>query len=410
MRLLSSALLALLFSMASCKESPCMDGYGRAADGNCYPLALDDTGETEGDADADADADTDADGDGDSDTDSDTDTDVGGPDIDAIDPAFGTNGGGLEVTITGGPFDSSSTVKFGSAAGTVTNRGTSLLTVRTPTTGVTGAVDVTVSNSDGETVDKGAFTFFEDATGLASLLGVVEWYAYTGGYWSGSDPGFGSAWVRMIEPADAYYWDFYANGDDACASNFTSSLSLSVYDLGVTQIGLSSSSTGMKLAWDSTYLWWSTEPTAAQFKSDDNWDVDRISASGWPEFEVSLAARTPGTFSITAPALSGSSLPSLAKGDLNLRWSGASGDRMLLYMVLTDDGDWSSILEEVSCVALNDGSFSVPTSTFKSWRSNEVLYIMMGNTVGAGAGTVPLNNGDSRIAGAYWLIGAASTR
>jgi hypothetical protein len=52
------------------KPAPCGDGFGRADNGNCYPLGGDDSG-VEGDADADADTDSDTDADSDSDADTD---------------------------------------------------------------------------------------------------------------------------------------------------------------------------------------------------------------------------------------------------------------------------------------------------------------------------------------------------
>ncbi len=66
--------LTLLLLLGGCQETPCGDGFARADDGNCYPLADTDADtDTDADADADADADTDADTDADSDADSDAD-------------------------------------------------------------------------------------------------------------------------------------------------------------------------------------------------------------------------------------------------------------------------------------------------------------------------------------------------
>ncbi|MCB9764298.1 MAG: hypothetical protein H6739_31285 [Alphaproteobacteria bacterium] len=62
-----SFLLLAPFALFSACDTPCQDGYGKAADGNCYPFEgggpSDDTG-PEGDADTDSDADSDADYDG----------------------------------------------------------------------------------------------------------------------------------------------------------------------------------------------------------------------------------------------------------------------------------------------------------------------------------------------------------
>ncbi len=64
--------------LTGCGDPPCAAGFGRADDGNCYPLSTGTTTDTatDADADADADADTDADADGDTDADADGDTDA----------------------------------------------------------------------------------------------------------------------------------------------------------------------------------------------------------------------------------------------------------------------------------------------------------------------------------------------
>ena len=102
------AFAALLTSVLSGCHEPCKEGYGRASDSLCYPLAdrpcgegygrTDDgectpiggstTPETEADADADSDADSDLDVDADTDADADADADGGG----TSDPPTGFDG------------------------------------------------------------------------------------------------------------------------------------------------------------------------------------------------------------------------------------------------------------------------------------------------------------------------------
>jgi hypothetical protein len=103
--------LAPLLSV-SCGDPACKAGFGRAEDGNCYPLSTGDSGtpdsdadtdadsdsdsdsdaDTDSDADSDSDADTDADADTDSDTDTDTSGDPNGPTITWMDPCWDRHG------------------------------------------------------------------------------------------------------------------------------------------------------------------------------------------------------------------------------------------------------------------------------------------------------------------------------
>ena len=92
----------LLISLLSGCSKDCLEGYGKAADGNCYPLELGDSGaEGDADTDADADSDSDADADADSDADADADSDADG-DADADADADGDGDADRDCTASGG--------------------------------------------------------------------------------------------------------------------------------------------------------------------------------------------------------------------------------------------------------------------------------------------------------------------
>jgi hypothetical protein len=82
------------------------------------------------------------------------------PSIAAISPASGSTGGGTVVVISGANFLPSPTVTFGGVAGTVTLSSSTAITVVTPANSSTGAVNVTVTNSDSQSGGKtGGFTY-----------------------------------------------------------------------------------------------------------------------------------------------------------------------------------------------------------------------------------------------------------
>ena len=72
------------------------------------------------------------------------------PSITAINPPSGTTNGGTLVVITGANFLPSPVVTFGSASATVTAASSTSITVTSPPASSTGAVSVTVFNSDGQ--------------------------------------------------------------------------------------------------------------------------------------------------------------------------------------------------------------------------------------------------------------------
>ena len=82
------------------------------------------------------------------------------PSMSAINPASGSTNGGTVVVINGANFLSAPTVTFGSAAATVTSASSTAITVATPALSSTGAVNVTVMNSDGQSSTlSGGFTY-----------------------------------------------------------------------------------------------------------------------------------------------------------------------------------------------------------------------------------------------------------
>ena len=84
------------------------------------------------------------------------------PTISSVSPSTGSEAGGTLITISGSNFDSVKSVTVGGKAATsVSTASATSVTAETPSGTVTGsAVDVVVTNSDGQTVtDVGAFTY-----------------------------------------------------------------------------------------------------------------------------------------------------------------------------------------------------------------------------------------------------------
>ncbi len=96
------------------------------------------------------------------------------PELSSVTPATGLQSGGTQVTVRGSNFLAGARVWFGGAEGTevaVVNR--AQLTVLTPASTTTGAVDVKIANADGQThVLPGGYTYekMPDRTILQALL------------------------------------------------------------------------------------------------------------------------------------------------------------------------------------------------------------------------------------------------
>jgi hypothetical protein len=360
-----------------------------------------DTEEPDADADADADGDTDADADADADTD-------GTVNITGIDPYYGTTTGGQTVTISGGPFDASATVRFGANTASVQNFGTSSLTVSTPSASSEGTVDVIVSTDAGSGSAQDAFYYFRDGSGQAGAIGNISWYHYVGNYWDGTPTDFGSAWVTFIEAQDFHLWDWYAPGIDNCINGvYSSSDKVLVYDLEVSSITLSpSSGSDLRLNWEGAPDYWfvNDNPSSGQIPVGGNYSLDPVSSASFPDIAISRLVDVPATFNITSPAITGSSVAQLSRSQLSFRWSGGStADRVLIELYLFSAT--GSIEQTVTCVVTDDGTFTVPESAWTGYPSGRQVTVLL-SRMEEGSSTMDYNNSQARVVASYGMVAA----
>jgi hypothetical protein len=300
-------------------------------------------------------------------------------------------------------------VKLGTANASVVSSTASTITVTSPKTAESGYVDVTVTTSGGTDKLTTGFYLFPDAKGKAGLLGSVDWNVYQGSYWGGGTTPFGSAWVSLVDPVDAHYWQFFSSTADSCASNFTTAISFSVYDLGVSTVNMKVGSRTVPLSWDSVGLQWGADLVTADFKESSTYSLETVSSASYPEFTLASLATTPSAIVLTSPKINSASPPNVSRSNLRFQWSGAaSADYVLLDLILSRDGnlDTASIVNEVTCWVNNDGDFTVPPSMFSSWPTSGVLYILVGAVSEGGTSVMPTDNSESRVVGGYWVIGA----
>lgn len=359
------------------------------------------------DADTDADSDTDSDADSDSDTDSDSDADLR---IGSVNPDYGTTAGGQSVTITGGPFDSSVSVRFGGNAASIDSVTSSEIHLHTPAVSAEGAVDVQVStDADSATLTSG-FNYFEDATGKTGALGTIAWYHYVGPAWNASVTDEGAAWFLFTAPTTQRLWQIWTSTLDSCSSGYTPSGSLYYYDIGASTATWSGSNgSRLNFGWDSAQSEYSIASLSnSQFAQNGTYNLETLTGTDFPPFAMPNIARTPGSFNVTTPNVSGSSVPNVQRSAFSMAWSGGGGDYVLADLLLLSS-DGTTPVEEVTCALNDDGSFTVPSGVWRSWATNRYVIISLGRAT-VGTGTVPYNNGDSEVAGVYFVVGVARTQ
>ena len=213
------------------------------------------------------------------------------------------------------------------------------------------------------------------------------------------------AWWGLIEPDDVHYWDLFAVDQvDGCVSS-PDFPSLRVMDLGVeeTQLVSEAGTIALPAAEDRFF-----DGPLTSYEQRTSWALTSVEGGALPDFSIDEVARTPGAFELYAPYLFGSAPPVLTKSDLRLEWGEVEADRVMI-MVKRFGPDLGEPIEVLGCVAENDGEFHVQGANWvEPWDRDQWLYIYVGAVL-EGEGTVPLNGAESRVAGVYWLVGAAVT-
>lgn len=325
----------------------------------------------------------------------------------SVSPAFGFTTGGAQVTLQGAGLEGVTSVEFGGLPAAILDGDDTILRVIVPAMSAAGAVDVAVDAEGGESELPGGFHYFEHSEGLYGVMGIVEQSDYVGGYWADDPVGWGSAWIVPVEPTAEEPWWLYAPSLDSCMLDFATTADVYTRDLGVDSVFLDGGGGTLSVPWDEGWggylLAWEGDGGGA-WQASSSYDLATVSGGALPEFAISDLAQTPGTgMVVTAPAISGTNLPTINRSAA-FTWSGASGSVILVQLGLADSSS-TSIIEWVTCVATNDGSFTVP-DLWTQWTTGRIIYIYIGDAV-LPTGTVPLDGSSSGVMGVHWLAGGA---
>lgn len=328
------------------------------------------------------------------------------PALIGLSPAFGPRGGGTVVTVEGQDLAADAEVRFGATAAVVQSGTDTALSVVTPAMAAAGTVDVSVTQPGGEDVLVQEYTFLdlEDATGRVGFLGALQWFDLRGGYWGGQpDYGVVQLWVPELSDG-ARYRDRFAPGVDQCASDrFSASRGTTVDLSGASALLSSSTGSALALPFDSDLGKLDKDIGSGELAAAATFDLTFHDLWGLPDFTIADLAETPPAFSLTTPDLDGGSPDWVEIDELDLSWSAGGADAVVVYIVRSSARD-GTIQETLTCLATDDGAFSIPTSAWSGWDHGDVLHVFVGDMREKEA-SVPLNNGTSSVAGISWVVG-----
>ncbi|NOY25721.1 MAG: hypothetical protein GXP62_07590 [Oligoflexia bacterium] len=330
------------------------------------------------------------------------------PYLDTITPPYDMVTGGGTITLTGGNFDASTVVRFGTSDATVLSWTQNELTVTAPPAHLAGLEDISVRTDAGSATLIDAFRYIADGTGLNGVIGYLRYTEYMGDYW-GSTPADPMVEAALLfqEPNALNSWQIYGPSVDDCELNYDYSGSPSVgLDMGVDQIELSGGGYAFDVPWDAGLDAYYAQLDGSEFAFATGYDMQTVSPDTLPSFEVVDLVRTPtSSLRVLTPNLEGSEVV-YVQSSFTLTWTGGSGDIVLIKLGLQNSAG-SGYLEELDCVANDDGSFTVPDD-WTVWPTGRQIDIWV-ETARQPDSTLPFNGSDSDVLGIYSKIGAAFT-
>ena len=327
-----------------------------------------------------------------------------------VTPDYGSTLGNERITITGGPFDTSARVWFGANEATVRNVTSSSLEVDTPSTANSGIVDLRVETTTHEGEQPNAFTYWADASGSATVLGLFSYIEPVGSYWGSTPTPSGSGAVYFTDPTTVQWSDLWSPGIDTCVdvATYSYSGSITVNDPGASSLTLSpTSGSSVSMAWDTTLNGYSNDAlTSSTYRASTSYTLQPLSGGAFPEVVVSNFLRTPGRPSLSTPYITGSSIADISRFQ-SFSWSSVGADWVLIEMSVWNTAG-TGYQQTVRCVVRDDGFYTFDGSRFSSWPASyesRQVDVIFGYATES-TGTIPWDNSSVNMTSLYMIYGA----
>jgi hypothetical protein len=332
----------------------------------------------------------------------DTGEDPGPLEFTALEPAFGTNAGGYPVVLALVGATPDLEVTFAGANAEVLERTATTVTVRAPAVGVVGPVDVKVEAGSRETTLERSFTYWEDGAGKVGLLGYVANYDFGRPYLD--EPGrYREAEVYFVDPINYDYLSEFAPGMDDCKLNyFRPGAEPARFRPPLDAIRLEVGTEKANLTFDEQEDSFVGALDGFWFPTSGKVDLSVDEAPGWDSFVLRSAVSMPDAgFRMSVP--SAESSPAYVDPSFDIQWTGgARADAVLV--VLERYGLDGAVVDQVSCVLVDDGSHRIP-DLWSDWIPFQQIDVYIGR-VNRGEGALPYNGASVGLIGVHWWYGS----
>jgi hypothetical protein len=333
--------------------------------------------------------------------------------LDAVAPPWGSNAGGDELVLSGSGFTEEVRVQIEGQNVPVLTWSETELTVISPAFSGAGEVSVGAVLGESEQVLENAFTYYEDATGLAAGSGLINYNEYMGDYWASSQGNASGVFLFWQNPSDLVLGDFAWGVTDGCKMNATNTM-LDIFVPDSDTLVLLGGGKRIELDRAETGVYVDTEIDLDKVKPDQTYEL--LPIAGPYGFDVSSEdfVKTTRSFSIDKPELGGEHTGSIEQKNLDFEWDDATGDMMFGSFLLAcpDETGTHHIVQSMTCASPDPtgaGSFELDGSLFTHWQDECLLYVYMSSVNSqpdTGPVILPQNRAELRMAAAHTMVGA----
>ena len=329
--------------------------------------------------------------------------------IQSITPTFGSTVGATQVLISGGPYDSATTVLFNGVEASIISQSETSIRVYSPPSPYEGPVNIMVTTSIDSHNYPAGFFYFADGSGQIGAIGSLRYYTLMGSYWQdqyGNPVTWeeGDARITFTTPYDIHWWELLSPTMDSCSpDSYLYSGQLSIYDLQESVIYLEGShGVSFPLFWDASDNFYNSSILSSNhLPSSTVYNLLPFTGS-MTDFAINSIAITSTPTTIYTPALQGASPPYISQNQ-SFSWAPTGADWISITIALKDSSN-SNYIEAVNCVAEDDGSFTVQGSWFNQWTVGNQVDVFFGRAIEQTT-ILPHNNAEAKIAGEYILLG-----
>ena len=313
--------------------------------------------------------------------DTDTDEGLGTLEIISIEPFIASNGGGQEVVLEASTLDSDVEILVGGRTSLITETVGARITFTVPPSSEEGWVPVELVTGGRSASKEEGLYLWEDGTGLVGAVGVLERLQEIDPLDPAVQPTVAST-IYFVQPTEFETADFWAPQLGKCARDYTPDTSaLTRLRTGMDTLVLSSGSRSFGVgvtATDATVF--ESDLGSSDYISNARYDLEEMTGDMvWPTGDIGGFVQTPsGEMTVTEPLLD--SLAATVSKTVSLKWQDAgAGDFVLIQLLRYDD---STLVDVVSCVVPDNGSFTVSSSNFSGWSTFSLMRVRVGESKG----------------------------